>query len=131
MTVSWVPVYEAGVEQALAEQLAPPGAVDVDGRVAASRLDVGDDRGAVAHGVEVVDVEWNPDLARYRQQVQHEVGRAARSRASGDAVLEGLAGQDAVRREAALKRVHHEPADLGADLVLAAVEGWRIRRSHR
>ena len=90
-------VYEAGVEQALAEQPAPAGAVDVDGRVAASRFEVGDDRGAIADGVEVVDVEGDPDLAGYREQVQHEVGRASRGRPGGDAVLEGLAGEDALR----------------------------------
>jgi hypothetical protein len=100
------PVYEAGVEQALAEQTAPASAVDVDGRVAAPRLEVGDDRGAATHGIEVVDVEGDPDLAGYREQVQYEVGRASGRRAGGDTVLERLAGQEALRCEAALQQLH-------------------------
>jgi hypothetical protein len=84
-----VPVNEAGVEQALAEQAAAAGPVDVDGRVAAAWLDIGDDRGAVAYRVEVVDAERDPDLPRYREQVQDEVCRAPGGGPRGDPVLEG------------------------------------------
>ena len=97
MVVRLITVYEAGVEQALAEQPAPAGAVYVDGRVAASWFEVGDDGGSTADAVEVVDVEGDSDLTRYGEQVQHEVGRAPRRRAGGYAVLEGLAGQYAFR----------------------------------
>src|SRR5215204_236417 len=53
--------YETGVEQSLAEWPAASGTVDVDGCVAASWLEVGDDRGTLAHAVEVVDVKGDPD----------------------------------------------------------------------
>ena len=69
MVVRQVTVYEAGVEQSLAEKPAPAGAVDVDGRVAASGFQVGDDGGSTADAVEVVDVEGDSDLTRYREQV--------------------------------------------------------------
>ena len=124
MVVRQVTVYEAGVEQTLAEKPAPAGAVDVDGRVAASGFQVGDDGGSTADAVEVVDVEGDSDLTRYREQVQDEVGRTSRRRAGGDAVLEGLAGQYAFRGEAALEQIHDQPSGAGADLVFAAVEGW-------
>src|ERR671921_1409577 len=124
-------VYEVGVEQPFAQKLAPTRAVDVYRGVAAAGLQVGDDRGAAAHAVEVVDIEGNPDLAGYGEQVEDEVGRATGGRPGGDAVLEGLAGQDAFRREVALEQLHDEGACTGADLVLAAVEGWRAGRAHR
>jgi hypothetical protein len=109
----------------------PTRAVDVDGREAAPRLEVGDDRGAAAHGIEVVDAEGDPDLAGDREQVQHEVGRASGRGAGSDTVLERLTGKDALGREAALQQLHDQFAGTGAYLVLAAVEGWRTGRAHR
>src|SRR5919112_4030951 len=123
-------VYEVGVEQPFAQQPAPTRAVDVYRGVAAAGLKVGDDRGATAHAVEVVDVEGYPDLAGYGEQVEDEVGRPSGGRPGGDAVLEGLAGQDAFWREAALEQLHDEPTGARADFILATVEGRRAGRAH-
>ena len=67
-----------------------------------------------------------------REQVQHEVGRAAAGGAGRDGVLERLARQDAARaRGPVLQQAHDELAGIDAGLVLAAVEGGRARGAER
>ena len=46
----------------------------------AARLEIGEQRSSFADFLEIVDREGNADRARHRDQVQHGIGRAAKSR---------------------------------------------------
>ena len=94
VTVSAVAVHEARVEQRLHEHRQAAAAVDVVHDVAAERLQVADVRHLAADPVEVVEGQLDLGLVRDREQVQHDVGRAAERHADGDGVLERLLGQD-------------------------------------
>ena len=116
-------VDQAGADQPPRQDGDAARLVDVGGGVAPARLEVGDQRGAAADGVEVVDRQGHAGLARHRQQVQHHVGRAAAGRRGGDAVLECGAGEDLLREDAAPQHVHDRLAGPAADVVLARVDG--------
>ena len=84
-------VQEARTLQQLAHhQPEPTGFVHVGGRETAARLHVGDDRCAIGDSPEFVDVEMQTELVGDGEEMQHAVGRAARGRDAGDAVLECL-----------------------------------------
>ncbi len=124
-------VQEAGLHHALAEKGGAPGPIHVHGDVAAPWLEVGDDGGAPAHAVEVVDVEGHARLAGEGEEVEHRVGRPTGGGDGGYRVLERLAGEDVGRLEAAVQEVHDQLAGLDASLVLAGVVGWRVGVAHR
>ena len=76
----------------------------------AARAQIGDDRRALADGVEVVDRERHAGLARHREEMQHAVGRAAGAGGRGDRVLERVARADVARPHVAAQQVHDELA---------------------
>ena len=90
-----VAVEEPGpLEQLAHDQRDAARLVHVERGVAAARPHVGDERGPVGDGPELVDVERDPELVGDREQMQHAVGRAAGGGHAGDPVLERLAGHD-------------------------------------
>ena len=91
---------QAGIEQRLHEHGDAAVAVDVVHDVLAERLQVADVRHLVADAVEVVEGELDLGLVRDREQVQHDVGRAAERHGDGDRVLERLLGEDVAGRDA-------------------------------
>src|SRR5439155_7460526 len=80
------------VGEALGDHADAAGLIDVDRDELAAGLQVYEDRGAVADGLEIVDGERHTGLPRHGEEVQHGIGRAAGSSDSGDGVLESLAG---------------------------------------
>ena len=95
-----VAVQQALVEHRLHDDRDAAMAVDVVHDVLAERLHVGDVRHLVADAVEVVQGQVDVGLAGDREQVQHDVGRAAERHRQGDRVLERLLGEDVARRDA-------------------------------
>ena len=121
---------EFSVEQALGDDRDAAGFVDVGGDVFSGRLQVREQRRALADFLEVVDGERDSHLARHRQQVQHGVGRSAGAGDAGDRVLERGAGQDVSRRDAFLQQIHNDLAALERDFVLAGVHGGNAVEAH-
>ena len=64
----------AAVEKTLGDDADSAGLIDIDGDKFAAGLEVDEDRGAVADGLEVVERERNSGLPRHGEQVQHGVG---------------------------------------------------------
>ena len=124
-------VQQAGVEQALGDELVAAGRVEVGGDVPAAGLEVAQHRRALGDAVEVVDVELDAGLAGDGEQVQHAVRRAARRGDRGDRVLQRVLRDDVARAQAAVEHVHHELAGRDRDLGLARVLGRHHRRAHR
>ena len=110
-----------GFQQALCEQRRAAGPVHVERDVASAGAQVSDQWGLLGDAVEVVDAEFDAGLAGEREQVQHDVGRAAGRGGADDAVLERVLGQDVARLDASPEHVHNEPAGRLADVVLAWV----------
>ena len=126
-----VAVEQAGLVEPTDHERDAAGAVEVGRHVAAAGLEVAEQWGLPGDAVEVLDVELDARLVGDREQVQDEVGGAARHRPCGDRVLERLAGDDVGRRAALLEHLEHEPAAVLRDLALPAVLGGHHRASHR
>ena len=108
-------------EQAAGEQRRAAGAVQVERDVAAAGAQVADQRRGLGDAVEVVDVQLDAGFAGEREQVQHDVGRAAGRGGADDPVLQRALGQQVARAHAALEHVHDQAAGRPADLALAVV----------
>src|SRR5919199_754447 len=120
-------VDEARLDETPTQELRASRAVEVHGGVAAAGLEVGEDGGPPADPVEVVYVEGDLRLGGQREEVEHGVGRAAARRDRRYGILERLAGEDVLRRQAPVEQIHDEPARLGAHLVFARVVGGGTR----
>ena len=121
----------AALDEPLRDEPDAARTIEVERDVAAARPQVADQRRLLADVVEVVDLERHAGLARERQQVQHDVGRTARGRGAGDAVLDRLARQDLARPQPAPQHVHHQLPGLEADAVLARVGRADGAAAHR
>ena len=118
-----VAVQQALVEHGLHDDRDAAVTVDVVHDVLAERLHVGDVRRLVADAVEVVQRQVDLRLAGDRQQVQHDVRRAAERHREGDRVLERLLGQDVAGRDAQAQQVDDGLARAVGVVVAAAVGG--------
>ena len=116
-------VQDPGLFQPLQDDRDPAGGVQIRRDVLTARLQVAQQRRALADPVEVVDVQLDPHLLGHGEEMQDAVGRAAAARDRGDRVLERLAGDDVAGRLAAPEHVHHEPAGFLGDLDLVRVFG--------
>ena len=124
-----VAVQQPGLEQALGQRRAtPPACVEVDRDVLPAGLEVGEQRGALADAVEVVDAQRSTPASRATaSRCRTRVGRAAAGRDRGDRVLQRLARDDLARALAARSTsITSRPAS-SADLGLGRVLG----RDHR
>jgi len=97
--------------------------VQLGGSIAATRPQVGDERRARRDGVEVVDVQIDPELVGDGQQVQHAVGGAAGGGDRGDAVLEGRAVDDVRGPHITPHQIHDQLAAAPRGSVLGGVLG--------
>ncbi len=118
-----VAVQQALVEHRLHDDRDAAVAVDVVHDVLAERLHVGDVRRLVADAVEVVQRQVDLRLAGDREQVQHDVRRAAERHREGDRVLERLFREDVARRDAQAQQVDDGLARAVRVVVAAAVGG--------
>ena len=116
-----VPVQQAGVQQRPEDDRDAADAVHVGHHEPAERLHVGQERGAVADPVEVLEVQVDLRLVGDRHQVQDGVGRAAERHDHGDRVLERLLGHDLPRGDALAQQVHDGLAGGDGERVAAAV----------
>ena len=126
-----VAVEQPEAEQAAGEEANASGGVHVGGDEAAGGFQVGEDRGALADGLEIVDVERDSGLARNGQQVQHGVGGAAGGGHRGDGIFEGVGGEDIQRANSAAKQVHHHLAALQGDFFFLRRERGNAVEAHR
>ena len=126
-----VAVGDAGADELARDEADAAGLVHVGGDVAAARLQVGDDRGALGDLVEVLELERDPDLAGDREQVQDAVRRAAGAGDGGDRVLERVAREDLGRANVVADERHHELAGLAGRLGLRRVRRRDAREPAR
>ena len=124
-------VQDARLLQPLHDQRDAAGRVQVRGDEPAARLEVAQQRRALADPVEIVDVEVDADLLGDREQVEHAVGRAAAARDRGDRVLEAVAGDDVAGCLAASEDIHDEAAGLLGNVDLVRVFGRNPRGKRR
>jgi len=87
-------VQEPQLHEALHEHAEATSRVEVGRDEPASGSQVGEDRGARADRVDVIDVNGHGRLGCNRQQMQHRVGRPPRGREGRDRVLERRTGHD-------------------------------------
>ena len=127
MTVIWLAVEEAAVEEALGEDARAAGVLVVLGDVLAAGGEVADEGRALGDGVEVVDGERDVELAGDGDEVEDGVGAASGRADGGDGVLEGLAGEDLAGAEVVAGEVHDEAAGGAAGFGLVR-RPWRGRR---
>ena len=127
-----VAVHETALDQSLRQHPDAAGAMQLDGRKPAARLEVAQQRRAPADAIDVVDVELHADLARHRQQVQHRIGRAAARRHRGDRIVERAAHEDARWPEVVFQNRRHQPAGhLGRTMLVRVHRGDGIEAERR
>ena len=119
-----VAVEEPGpLEQLAHDQRHAARLVHVERGVAPARPHVGDERGPVGDGPELVDVERDPELVGDREQMQDAVRRSAGRGHAGDPVLERLAGHDVLGPDVAPDEVHDQLARAVGGRVLGLALG--------
>src|SRR5258708_36734460 len=91
----------------------------------AARLEVGQQGGTLADCIKIVDGEGNASLASHRQQVEHSVGRAARSSYTSNGIFKSLAGQYITGRYSTLQEIHDELATAPCYFILARIRCWK------
>ena len=123
-----VAVDELVLEEVLEDGRDAANLVHVLHDVLARRLEVGDERYPVAHGLEVVDAELDAARVRDGDQVQDGVGRAAEDHGEDHGVLERGARHDVARPDVVLEEAAHGRADGVALVLLLLVRGRRRRR---
>ncbi len=109
----------------------PPGAIKVRSNEAAAGLEIGEQRGARADAVEVVDGELDAGFARDGQQVQHGVGRAAARGHAGNGVLQRVAGEDRARTQIAPHQLHDLHARLKPNIIFLGIGCRNAGAVHR
>ncbi len=82
--------------------------VEVARHKAPARLEVGNERGARADAVEVVNAQFDSGLVGNGEQMEDGVGRAAGGGDAGDGVFNGVAGQDLGGAEVTAEEFHHD-----------------------
>ncbi len=122
-----VAVHESGIHERLHQRRQAAVAVDVVHDVLAEGLQVADVRHLRADAVEVVESQVDLGLVRDREQVQHDVGRAAERHADRDRVLERLLGEDVARGDAEAQQVGDGLTGAVGEVVPTRVGGGRAR----
>ena len=124
-------VRETAFHQAPRDQLDPARLVDVRGDVLAARLEIHEQRSALADGIEIVDAQFHAAVPGEGEKVQHGVCRTAGRGDARNRVLESGAIHDVRRSQVRLECLHqHEPSAI-AGIVLARIDRRNARRAHR
>ena len=102
-------VQQARLDQSLANDRHPAGGEHLGRGVGSPRPQVGQDRRAAGHAVELVQRERHAEIMRHREQVQHRVGRAARRHHARNRVLEAAPRHQRARRHAGVDQFDGQP----------------------
>jgi hypothetical protein len=101
-----IAVEQPAIEEHFHERANAADADEMGHAVFAERFHVGKERDAGTDGLEVIDPERDLGGMGDSEQVEDEIGRAAERGADGDAIFEGLSGEDIAGFDTLLEHGH-------------------------
>ena len=122
-------VHEPAAGELASDESDAARAVEVGGDETAARLQVGEHRRAGGDRVDVVEGEWEVQLPRDREQVEHAVRGAAGGGEGDDRVLECLPRDDRRRSRVVADQIEHKPSRLLRGRRLRGVERGNVVRA--
>src|SRR5262249_53706121 len=115
---------QTAIKQSLGDEFNAAGSVQIAGDKSTTRLEVGDQRGTTADGIEIVNGQLDLCLLGDGEQMQHRIGGTTRRRHRSDGILDGFARDDPRWSQVTAQKLDYELPGVESGFVLFRNRRW-------